>query len=228
MNTETRQPVELEGWRLPILHQDRDLLILDKPAGLAVHPGPKTPVSLEGLLPALARSLSLRRLPTPMHRLDRDTSGCLVLALSVPARRALAALFEGRAVQKTYWAILSQLPQADHGLVDAPLAKYSTKAEGWRMLVDPAGRPAQTRWRVLDRAARLVEMEPLTGRTHQLRVHAGLIGGAIEGDPVYGTAGGGGMRLHARKLVLPLQPESPVCAVAPLPPDWPANFLNSV
>ena len=208
---------------LRVLHCDADILALDKPAGLAVHPGPRTPHSLEALLPDLAHHLGQRRLPVILHRLDRDTSGCLLLARHKGAVRRLAQLFEARQVQKTYWAILETLPATDSGIIDAPLAKISSAEAGWRMVVDPRGKTAITHWQIMDREARLIAFRPLTGRTHQLRVHANCLGTAIVGDPVYGQAdpGGATMRLHARQLRLPLPDGTPLEITAPLPQDWP-------
>lgn len=202
-----------------ILYIDAHSLILNKPAGLAVHPGPRTPDSLEDYLPALRQGFT--RTPQPAHRLDRDTSGCLVLGRHPRALKRLAALFSTGAVAKTYWAVLSSLPTEDQGTIDAPLFKISSAEAGWRMVIDPRGKRAVTHWQVLDRAARLVEFTPETGRTHQLRVHAASIGHPILGDPVYGD-GQGPMRLHARRIVIPYAADAPPIDVsAPLPDDWP-------
>jgi tRNA pseudouridine32 synthase/23S rRNA pseudouridine746 synthase len=211
-----------------VLHRDQHLIVIDKPAGVAVHPGPRTPDSLEDVLPALA--FGNRRLPVIAHRLDRDTSGCLVLARHPKAVKRVAQLFEAGAVRKVYWAVLAGLPAADSGTIEAPLLKVSSAADGWRMVIDPRGKPAVTHWRVLDRAAKLVEFRPETGRTHQLRVHAASLGHAILGDPVYGggnsgkagAAGDGPMRLHARSLTLPYDAAAPLTVTAPLPAGWPA------
>ncbi len=205
---------------LPILHCDDELLVLDKPAGLAVHPGPRTPDSLEALLPDLALRLGQRRPLVLMHRLDRDTSGCLLLARRPAGVRRLSRLFETRQVEKLYWAILDRLPAQDSGTIEAPLAKISSAEAGWRMVVSKGGKPATTHWQVLDRAARLVAFRPLTGRTHQIRVHATCLGSAITGDPVYGEAGDTAMRLHARALALPRADGSRLAVEAPLPSDW--------
>jgi tRNA pseudouridine32 synthase/23S rRNA pseudouridine746 synthase len=215
---------------VPILYQDAEILVIDKPAGLAVHPGPRTPHSLEALLPGIMQAAGGRRLPVIMHRLDRDTSGCLVLARTRAGVRRVAGLFEGRAVRKTYWALLDILPEADAGTIDAPLMKISSAEAGWRMIVDPSGKPAVTHWRVLDRAARLVEFHPETGRTHQLRVHATHMGSAIMGDPVYGSAaarteiGAVGMRLHARAVEMEMRDGVRRRVVAPLPAGWPESL----
>lgn len=190
-------------------------MILDKPAGLAVHAGPRGGASLEDWLPLLRQGK--RHLPQPAHRLDQDTAGCLALGRTKPALAALGALFaEGRA-EKTYWAVLRGAPPAPAGEVNAPLLKRSTKAEGWRMVVDPAGQPSRTHYRVLGRAGDLtaVELRPRTGRTHQLRVHMAHLGCPILGDARYG-GGAGALHLLARALSLPLDP--PRAAQAPIPP----------
>jgi tRNA pseudouridine32 synthase/23S rRNA pseudouridine746 synthase len=203
-----------------ILMVDAHVLILDKPAGMAVHPGPTTPHSLEAHLIGLRQGFV--RSPQPAHRLDRDTSGCLVLARHPKALKRLSVLFAAGRVAKTYWALVDGVPEGDAGEVDAPLLKVSTAADGWRMVVDPAGKAATTRWRVLERAAQsLIEFTPATGRTHQIRVHAATLGTPICGDPVYGE-GAGPMRLHARRLVVPYADDrDAIDATAPLPGDWP-------
>jgi tRNA pseudouridine32 synthase/23S rRNA pseudouridine746 synthase len=217
-------PMPIDGTKFALLYRDTHLLVIDKPAGLAVHPGPKTPDSLEDFLDVLA--FGNNRLPVISHRLDRDTSGCLILARHPKAVRQVAALFEAGTIEKSYWAVLETLPDVDSGTIDAPLHKISSAEAGWRMVIDPRGKRAVTHWLVLDRAARLVEFRPETGRTHQLRVHAASIGHAIIGDPVYG-AGKGPMRLHARALTIPYTTEAPLAVTAPLPGDWPSQALFS-
>ena len=175
-----------------------DLLALDKPAGLAVHPGPRTAVSLEDALDGLR--FGRRERPQPAHRLDRDTSGCLLLGRDARAVRRLGALFTAGEVAKTYLAcVVGEI--ADAGEIDASLAKISSAAAGWRMVVSDKGKSARTRWQVLARGdgRMLVELTPATGRTHQLRVHLAHIGAPIVGDPVYGI-GGEPMRLHCARL----------------------------
>jgi tRNA pseudouridine32 synthase / 23S rRNA pseudouridine746 synthase len=218
-------PMQIAGLPFALLYRDTHLIIIDKPAGLAVHPGPKTPDSLEDFLPDL--SFSNQRWPVLAHRLDRDTSGCLVLARHPKAVKRVSALFEAGEVSKVYWAILESLPEADNGTIDAPLHKISSAEAGWRMVIDKRGKRAVTHWQVIDRAASLVEFRPETGRTHQLRVHAASIGHPILGDPVYGE-GKGPMRLHARSITLPYDPACPLVITAPLPADWPAKALFSV
>ena len=207
-----------------ILHHDTHLLVIDKPAGLAVHPGPKTPDSLEDFLEDL--TFGNQRLPVIAHRLDRDTSGCLVLARHPKAVRRVAQMFEAGQIGKVYWAVLASLPDDDSGTVDAPLHKISSAEAGWRMVIDKRGKRAVTHWQVIDRAAKLVEFRPETGRTHQLRVHAASLGHPIIGDPVYGD-GKGPMRLHARSITLPYDEAAPLSVTAPLPADWPAQALFS-
>lgn len=202
---------------LTVIFASRDVVVINKPAGIAVHPGPKTPHSLEDDLPGLAIG-GFR--PVAAHRLDRDTSGCLAVARSRRGVKWLAAAFAGGGAAKVYWAILSALPAASEGLIDAPLAKISSAAAGWRMVVDPAGKPARTHWRILDPALKLVEFRPETGRTHQIRVHAAHLGCPIAGDPVYGD-GSGPMRLHARALAITLPDGSEITATADLPAGWP-------
>ena len=191
------------------------MLILDKPAGLAVHAGPRGGPSLEDWLPRLA--FGKKRLPQPAHRLDMDTAGCLVLGRTKPALAALGAIFAAQRARKTYWAVVRGQPAAAAGEIAAPLLKRSTARDGWWMAVDPAGQAAVTAWRVLGRAPGLtwLELRPRTGRTHQIRVHCAHIGCPILGDARYG-GGEGPMHLLAQAIVLPLDP--PVSAVAAPPP----------
>jgi RluA family pseudouridine synthase len=197
-----------------VLHEDAEVLILDKPAGLAVHRGPRGGPSLEDWLPALRGGK--RHLPQPAHRLDAETAGCLALGRTRPALAALGRLFAAGQAEKTYWAVLRGELADDQGEVSAPLAKTSTRAEGWRMVVRPDGQPARTLWRVIGRAPGLtaVELVPRTGRTHQLRVHMAHLGAPILGDARYG-GGEGALHLLARRLVLPLEPVRR--AEAPIP-----------
>ncbi|EMD82985.1 RluA family pseudouridine synthase [Pacificimonas flava] len=209
----------------PLIYEDAELLIIDKPAGLAVHPGPRTPRSLEDHLPAL--SLGFRRLPQPAHRLDRDTSGCLVLARNPRALKQVSALFEAGAAEKTYIARLAG-EVAGEGVIDAPLRKISSRDAGWRMVVGPSGagqggaKRAVTAWRVLQSSGgtSLVEFRPQTGRTHQIRVHAAHALAPIIGDPVYGAGPAERMYLHAARIAFPWRGARQVSAAAPLPPQF--------
>ncbi|MGL4438441.1 MAG: RluA family pseudouridine synthase, partial [Bosea sp. (in: a-proteobacteria)] len=152
------------------------------------------------------------------------TSGCLVLGRHRQALTRLGDLFKAGSISKTYWAIVEGNPAANEGLIDLPLAKLDPN-RGWWMKVETGGLPSQTRWRVLGRSAdntfAWLELEPLTGRTHQLRVHCQASGWPILGDPVYGTGprfGGPGLHLHARAISIPLYPKKPIVDVeAPAP-----------
>ena len=213
----------MDFWEERVLVIDGEAIVIDKPAGLAVHPGARTRESLEDYLHHLR--FGFQRLPLPVHRLDRDTSGCLLLARNPKAHKAFQRAFEEKRVGKTYVAILDRVPDAETGTVDMALGKVSTAEEGWRMVPDEKGKAAVTHWRVVavrdGRAA--VVFTPETGRTHQIRVHAASgIGIPIVGDPVYGL-GKGPMLLHALSLRVERGAKPPIEATAPLPP----TFVNA-
>jgi RluA family pseudouridine synthase len=202
---------------LPILFRDNRFVVLDKPAGLPVHAGPRGGASVEDCFAALSRR---KDGPWLAHRLDADTAGCLVVALRRAALLEAQAAFAAGRAEKTYWAVVQGRPADTAGEVDAPLLKRSDRA-GWRMIVDPAGQRAITAWRVLGRAGdpaqgelTWLELRPRTGRTHQIRVHCAHLGCPILGDAAYG---GGGAPLHllARAIRLPLAP--PLAAMAAPP-----------
>jgi tRNA pseudouridine32 synthase / 23S rRNA pseudouridine746 synthase len=258
-----------------VLYRDALMLVIDKPPGLAVHAGPPSArnrrESIEDHFDALR--FGLPRPPALAHRLDRDTSGCLILGRHRKALAHLGKLFRNGEVDKTYWAVVEGSPEADEGVIDFPLGRLDD-TRGWWMKHDPAGQPAVTKWRVMgmthnspppcgegsgvgvvgptriadalpDRTtplptlprqkgvhARLrqamgggkltwLELEPVTGRTHQLRVHCAEMGWPIIGDPIYGTAprfGGPILHLHARGIVVPLyKNREPTRVVAPVP-----------
>lgn len=197
------------------------MLIIDKPAGLPVHAGPGGGVNLEMLLPALC--FGLPRPPALAHRLDRDTSGCLILGRHRQALIRLNRLFAQGLIEKTYWAVTAGEPPAPEGTLDLPLRKQLHR-HGWRMVVDDAGRPSLSTYRLLARGsgASLIEVQPRTGRTHQVRVHLAALGCPVVGDRLYGgpASGDAGIPplLHARSVAVPLYPQRPpITAVAPLP-----------
>jgi tRNA pseudouridine32 synthase/23S rRNA pseudouridine746 synthase len=265
-----------------LLYRDGLMLIIDKPAGLAVHRGPKGGASLEDYFDALR--FGLPRRPALAHRLDKETSGCLVLGRHRKALADLSLLFRHGKVGKTYWAVVEGGPEAAEGCIDLPLGRLDD-SRGWWMKPDPNGLPSSTTWKVMGRmqlrsassggvvgdggatcvpsplvgegqgggyvantelsnhppphpsptrgegADRLrgesakqltwLALEPLTGRTHQLRVHCAAMGWPILGDDIYGNAprkGGPGLHLHAREIVVPLyKNRPPVRVTAPVP-----------
>jgi tRNA pseudouridine32 synthase / 23S rRNA pseudouridine746 synthase len=303
-----------------LLYRDGLMLVIDKPAGFAVHKGPKGGESLEDHFGALR--FGLPRAPALAHRLDRDTSGCLVLGRHRKALAELGRLFKSGRIAKTYWAVVEGGPVEDEGRIDLPLGRKDA-TRGWWMKHDPQGQPAVTTWKVLGRAQSLatrgelafaaefpagsspppcgeglgvgvavggrsshnnnypppqpspnasracptcatsaepgqarvpsgegadrasgkdvgqpaandgvtphltwLALEPLTGRTHQLRVHCAAMGWPILGDSVYGNAprtGGPGLHLHAREITVPLyKNRAPIHVIAPVPPHMQA------
>ena len=200
-----------------ILFQDQRFVVIDKPAGLPVHGGPSGGRSVEDWFGVLSRR---KDGPWLAHRLDADTSGCLVIALRRAALVAAQAAFASGEVRKIYWAVVQGKVSGDHGTVTAPLRRVSSPY-GWRMIVDQAsGLAATTDWQVLGRtnAATWMELRPRTGRTHQIRVHCAVLGAPIVGDVRYGS-GGDGLHLLARSVHLPL--DLPVDATA----NPPAHML---
>jgi tRNA pseudouridine32 synthase/23S rRNA pseudouridine746 synthase len=200
-----------------ILFIDAEAIVIDKPAGLPVDTPRRGGASIVSRLDELRAGF--KRLPTPMHRLDADTSGCLLLARSPKARGAFQRAFEAREVGKYYLAVVAGEVSGEEGAIDIPLAKTSSAEAGWRMVADPKGQKAITHWRrVTTRDGRtLVEFRPLTGRTHQIRAHAReAFGSGIVGDRVYGIPGGP-MLLHASRLVVPRPGKEPIDVTAPLP-----------
>ncbi|HYA80172.1 MAG TPA: RNA pseudouridine synthase [Methylocystis sp.] len=203
-----------------LLHRDGLMLVIDKPAGLPVHRGPKGGENLEDHFGQLR--FGLPRAPALAHRLDKDTSGCLVLGRHRKALERLGKLFKNGRVEKTYWAVVEGAPDADEGRIELALSRLDAE-RGWWMRVDPLGLPAVTDWRVLGRSAglSLLELKPRSGRTHQLRVHCQAMGWPILGDPVYGNGrreNAPPLHLHARGIVVPMHDgKPPVAAQAPTP-----------
>jgi tRNA pseudouridine32 synthase/23S rRNA pseudouridine746 synthase len=257
-----------------LLYRDGLMLVIDKPAGFAVHRGPKGGESLDDHFGALR--FGLPRAPALAHRLDRDTSGCLVLGRHRKALALLGKLFKQGKIGKTYWAVVEGAVDVDAGQIDIALGKLD-ESRGWWMKPDPHGQPAVTTWRVMGRSqasprtlftsslegevgARSaagggsaskqdtplpnpppqggrehaaasgkqltwLALEPLTGRTHQLRVHCAEMGWPILGDNIYGRAprnsvslGGPPLHLHSREVVVPIfKNKPPVVTTAPVP-----------
>jgi tRNA pseudouridine32 synthase/23S rRNA pseudouridine746 synthase/23S rRNA pseudouridine1911/1915/1917 synthase len=183
-----------------------------------VHPGPGGGPNLESGFGELR--FGLPHPPALAHRLDRETSGCLVLGRHPKALRRLGALFAGGQVEKVYWAILQGQPPEAAGRIEARLRKLN-RGSGWRMIADPAGQRAITDYRLRGAAdgRAWLELRPRTGRTHQLRVHCAELGCPVIGDPVYGDSGTGKpLMLYARSISLPLYPAWPPLEItAPVP-----------
>lgn len=215
-----------------ILHRDDDMLVIDKPAGIAVHKGPKGGVTLDEFLPALA--FGNPEIPQLAHRLDRETTGCLVLGRNRAALKRLGAMFANGRIAKTYCAIVCGVPKENTGRIAIPLARRSHDRRSWWMKADPQGDPSFTTWHVLARADGIafVALQPETGRTHQLRVHSAEMGWPIAGDSVYGgdraMAASRALQLHAARIVIPRGRDRPPLRVtAPLPSAM-SSFLTGL
>jgi 23S rRNA pseudouridine955/2504/2580 synthase len=229
----TLSPSDAAFARSLALYEDADVLVLNKPAGLAVQGGTKTTRHIDRLLGAWGEGLARPKL---VHRLDRDTSGVLALGKSAAAAARLAAAFAERDTRKTYWAIVHGTPSDHRGRIDLPLAKLGVD-DREKMVpvdrVDPAGLRAISDYVVLagaGEAATWLALRPVTGRTHQLRAHTLVIGHPILGDPKYHTAaslaasGDLKLQLHARRLVIPHPVKGVVDVEAPISPELRAGF----
>lgn len=223
---------EKEMVREMVIHRDAFAFVLNKPPGLATQGGTKTNQHLDRLLDGLADDEGAR--PKLVHRLDKDTSGALLVARSARAAAHFSKAFSGRTAKKIYWALVVGVPSADEGMIDAPLAKQPGTG-GEKMHVDEEnGQPARTRFRVIDRVGNRgawVELQPLTGRTHQLRAHMAAIGHPIVGDSKYGGAEAfltGGlsrkMHLHARRIRI----DSPGGGKIDVTTELPGHFAESL
>ncbi len=217
-----------------LLYRDGLMLVINKPAGLAVHAGPssqKSADNLENYFDALR--FGLPRPPALAHRLDRDTSGCLVLGRHPKALRKLGKLFSEGRIEKTYWAVCKDAPGKPSGTIDAPLLKAG-HGKGWRVTIDEAGKGARTTYRMLAKKGglSLIEAKPKTGRTHQIRVHLASIGAPILGDPQYGDLSaeerGQPMMLHARRIIVPISKNKEPIAVEAEPPEAMAELLKAI
>tara|TARA_B100000378_G_C17993312_1_gene394564 strand:+ start:177 stop:839 length:663 start_codon:yes stop_codon:yes gene_type:complete len=209
---------------IPILFEDGEALVIDKPAGLPIERPRRGGGSLEDHFEAL--KLGFQRAPVPVHRIDTDTSGCLLLARNPKSLKRFAKCFEDRVVEKRYLGVLSGVPADSEGTIELSLSKISSAEKGWRMIAARKGKPSITHWRVLHEidGRALLEFRPETGRTHQIRVHcqAGL-GMPLLGDPVYGNGKGAPRTmLHAAALSVPRDGKPSVAATAPLPRDFTA------
>jgi tRNA pseudouridine32 synthase/23S rRNA pseudouridine746 synthase len=207
-----------------LLFEDGEALVIDKPAGLPIDRPRAGGVSLDDYLDALR--FGFQRQPLAVHRLDQDTSGCLLLARHAKAHKRFAAAFEARQVEKVYLGIVAGPVAEDEGTIALGLSKISSAEKGWRMIPARAGKPAVTHWRVLDRkeGITLVEFRPETGRTHQIRIHAlAGLGATLLGDPVYGSGEGAARTmLHASALTVPREGKPPITGFSPLPADFTA------
>jgi tRNA pseudouridine32 synthase/23S rRNA pseudouridine746 synthase len=200
-----------------IIFIDAEAIVIDKPAGLPVDQPRRGGEAIVSRLDEL--KCGFKRPPTPMHRLDMDTSGCLLFARTPKARAMFQKMFEARRVEKYYLAVVSGEMADEQGIIDVPLAKRSSAEAGWKMIGDPHGATATTHWRrvAVRDGSTLVEFRPVTGRTHQIRAHArDAFGSGIIGDRVYGVPGGP-MLLHASRLVVPRDGKPSIDVTAPLP-----------
>lgn len=211
---------------VPIIYEDQDIIVVNKPSGLLTHA--KGGIAHEQ---TLADSLSSKtsfntntNRPGIVHRLDRDTSGIIVIARTEDAAKDLQQQFADRTVQKTYLAVVEGRPTHDKAQIDLPIARHPSKPSTFR--VDPNGKPAQTFYEVLasNGSRSLIKLQPKTGRTHQLRVHLSHLGTPIVGDIVYGKQKQGRLLLHAWQLDIRMPNGNRRSFTAPLPPEFTADF----
>lgn len=219
-----------------ILYEDDDIYVFNKPHGLAVQGGTGTKRHLDGMLKSLPNKKG--EAPRLVHRLDRDTSGCLIVAKTKQAASHFGTVFRSRSARKIYWAIVAGNPHPQQGEISCFLARQSTE-DGEQMVVVKNGAPgaqhSMSYYSTTDTASRRfawVTLKPVTGRTHQLRVHMAQLGTPIIGDPRYfnienwqGAPGlSEGLHLHARRIAIPLRNGKRLDISAPLPPHMRASF----
>lgn len=201
-----------------LLYRDACLLILDKPAGIAVHVTAHDKVALDQAFAHL--QFGLPRPPALAHRLDRGTSGCLVLGRHRKALDRLGKMFKNQRIDKSYLAVVQGLPAAAEGIIDAPILK-SGEGSKWKMSLDSSGQPAQTHYKVLSSAEGMsvLELSPKTGRTHQVRLHCAFaLNTPIIGDPFYAGPSEHPIQLHAWKISVPYyHNKPPIVAEAAIP-----------
>ena len=211
---------------IPIVFEDGEALVVDKPGGLPIETPRKGGAALSDLYDEL--KLGFQRPPVAVHRIDTDTSGCLLLARNPKALKRFARAFEERLTGKRYLGILAGEIDSDEGTIDLALTKVSSAEKGWSMIPAKKGKPSVTHWRKLavQDGLTLVEFRPVTGRTHQIRVHAASgLGVPLLGDPVYGPKAGQGKAarrtmLHASSLIVPRENKPAIEAHAPMPADF--------
>ncbi|MFZ4125695.1 MAG: RluA family pseudouridine synthase [Rickettsiales bacterium] len=204
-----------------VLYKDDGVIVIDKPSGIPVHIGAHAGVALEQFFDQL--KFDLPHAPWLAHRLDRETSGCLVLGRTKEALKRLGKQFAEGKIDKTYWAIVVGTPAEDAGIINRPILKTG-KGSRWRIILDDAGQEAVTEYRVLGKVDGIswIEFSPKTGRTHQIRVHAAYgLGCSLVGDPFYGVEGAYSAEhfstmLHARGIALPAK-HAPIAITAPIP-----------
>lgn len=227
---DTPRPPRSTTLELPILYEDEDLVVIGKPAGLVVHgaPGDMGPSVANWYLsryPEAAGAFDAER-PGIVHRLDKDTSGVLLLAKTPEAQAKLSAAFQARTTEKIYIAVCDGVPAQERAVIEAPIVRHP--GDRTRMTITKHGRAARTTYRVLaetgDRA--LLEVRPETGRTHQIRVHLKAIGAPVRYDRVYGKEDAGRQMLHAWRLTVPHPAGGTLTATAPMPPDMLAEVRS--
>jgi 23S rRNA pseudouridine955/2504/2580 synthase len=224
-------PAEIATAESMVIHSDSCSIVLNKLPGLATQGGTRTESHVDGLLGALQGHTSVR--PKLVHRLDKDTSGALLIARSSRAAAHFAKSFANRTARKTYWALVVGVPEIQQGEINLSLAKQPGSG-GEKMHVDENGQVARTRYRVIERAGNScawVELQPLTGRTHQLRVHMAAIGHPIVGDGKYGGKGSfltgsisRKLHLHSRRIRV----DHPDGGVLDISADLPEHFAASM
>ncbi len=235
-NVKPLTPKERELFVSMVIYEDQDIFVLNKPFGFAVQGGTKTHLHLDGLLMGLGAELKER--PVLVHRLDRDTSGVIVIAKRRAVAASLGRLFATRNVKKTYWAVVKGVPHPAQGRIDVPLIKARSE-DGDRMRASKLDekddeQSAVTSYTILgkaeDNSVSWVSLKPLTGRQHQLRAHTQHIGTPILGDNKYGghlelpTGVENRLHLHARRIQFPHPRDGKVDITAPLPPHMLATF----
>ena len=212
-----------------LLYKDSLMLVINKPTGIAVHPGPGGGDNLEEHFDVFRFGLPAN--PCLAHRLDRDTSGCLILGRHRKALKKLGKLFMQGQILKTYWAVVEGVPLESSGVIDLPLKKQTEQKNRWWMMVHEDGQKAVTGYKVLATKDNLslVELYPKTGRTHQIRVHCAHMGFPLVGDGAYNPAGTQGLPLclHSQKVEIPIYPSRESVVVTATPPPHIKNIIDS-